>query len=57
MKEIKVQLPTLTILTLIFVTLKLCDVIDWNWAIVLSPSIIQFLLIGLFGAIKASISK
>lgn len=37
-----------TVLTLIFVVLKLCKVIDWNWLWVLSPlwiSTIIYLLI------------
>ena len=37
-----------TVLTLIFVVLKLCKIIEWNWIWVLSPlwiSIILYLLI------------
>jgi hypothetical protein len=29
--------PTVSILTMLFVTLKLCGVIDWSWWWVLSP--------------------
>ena len=32
-------------LTLIFIVLKLCKVIDWSWIWVLSPIWISFLLI------------
>ena len=31
-----------TLLTIIFVVLKLCHVIDWHWALVLLPSIITW---------------
>lgn len=33
-----------SVLTLIFITLKLCKVIDWNWIWVLSPLWIGVLL-------------
>lgn len=38
-------------LTLIFITLKLCGVIDWSWLWILSPIWIPFLIgviLGLF---------
>jgi len=31
-------------LCLVFITLKLCGVIDWSWFVVLSPYIIRVLL-------------
>lgn len=39
---------SLTVLTLIFITLKLLNKIDWSWWWVLSPSLIplSFFLIG-----------
>jgi len=36
-----------SLLTLIFITLKLTHVITWSWWWVLSPSLISFALIGL----------
>lgn len=40
-------------LTLIFVVLKLCDVITWDWFWVLSPTIIPILIVLTFVAIGA----
>ena len=34
----------LHILTIVFVILKLCDIIDWRWIMVLLPSIIDIAL-------------
>lgn len=34
----------LHILTIVFVILKLCDIIDWRWIMVLLPSIIDITL-------------
>ena len=34
----------LHILTIVFVILKLCDIIDWRWVMVLLPSIIDIAL-------------
>jgi len=39
-KEKKRGLPLPSILTLIFVVLKLVGVIDWNWLVVVSPNLI-----------------
>lgn len=41
--------PWATILTIIFVVLKLCHVIDWSWWWVLSPFLITiaFLIVGI----------
>ena len=38
---IKCNYSILHSLTIIFVILKLCNVIDWRWIIVLLPSIIK----------------
>lgn len=40
-----VSLGFLDVLTLIFITLKLTDVINWSWWAVLSPIWIQLVLI------------
>lgn len=34
----------LDILTMIFVTLKLCGVIHWNWSYIITPLIFEFAL-------------
>ena len=41
---IKCNYSILHILTIVFVILKLCDIIDWRWVIVLLPSIIDIAL-------------
>ena len=53
-----------TILTIIFVVLKLCGVIAWHWALVLLPTIISvglvvvaLILIGIAYAISKAIEK
>lgn len=38
---IKYNFSILHILTIIFIVLKLCNIIDWKWIIVLLPSIIK----------------
>lgn len=38
---IKYNFSILHILTMIFIVLKLCNIIDWKWIIVLLPSIIK----------------
>ena len=38
-------------LTLIFITLKLCGVIDWSWVWVLSPIWISIALAFIIGAV------
>ena len=42
---IKCNYSILHSLTIIFVILKLCNVIDWKWIIVLLPSIIKIIII------------
>ena len=44
------------VLTLIFVVLKLCNVIDWSWWWVLCPIWISFALLFLFNIILGIIS-
>ena len=46
MREITVNhsFNILHILTIVFVILKLCDIIDWRWIMVLLPSIIDIAL-------------
>lgn len=36
-KKINIDLGFFTVLTLIFITLKLCKVINWSWIWVLAP--------------------
>lgn len=49
--NIKVQLGCLpgfsTLLTIVFITLKLCNVINWSWIWVISPIWITFSFIGI----------
>lgn len=50
--ENKTSFPFLGILCLIFITLKLCNVIAWSWFWVLSPILIPLIIvlgIGVFG--------
>ena len=42
---IKCNYSILHSLTIIFVILKLCNIIDWGWILVLLPSIIKIILI------------
>lgn len=42
---IKYNFSILHILTMIFIVLKLCNIIDWKWIIVLLPSIIKITII------------
>jgi len=44
----------LQLLTVIFVTLKLIDKIDWSWWLVFSPFIAQIVLVGIVGGIIAA---
>lgn len=43
---VRVQFPVLTVLTLIFVTLKLTGYIAWSWWWVLSPLWLPFAALG-----------
>lgn len=43
--EVKTNFNLLHILTIAFIILKLCNIIDWSWIIVLLPSIIQIIII------------
>jgi hypothetical protein len=60
----KINLSGLTLLTILFVGLKLTNHIDWSWWWVLSPTIFQvgmlvfFLMLGfLFGFIRVMSRK
>ena len=43
--EIKTNFNLLYILTIAFIILKLCNVINWSWFLILLPSIINWILI------------
>lgn len=51
MNNIKIELGCLpgftTLLTIVFITLKLCNVISWSWIWILSPIWITFGLLGI----------
>ncbi len=38
-------MSTLGLLTVVFITLKVVDKIDWSWWLVLSPTLLQIALI------------
>lgn len=42
--EVKTNFNILHILTIIFIFLKLCNVIGWSWFLILLPSIINLVL-------------
>jgi hypothetical protein len=44
LKELSMKLGIIEVLTIVFIVLKLCNVITWSWAIVLSPLWIGFLV-------------
>lgn len=46
------KLSLLDILTIVFIVLKLCAVIDWSWWLVLLPLIIELLLVVIFKIIS-----
>lgn len=43
--EIKTNFNLLHILTIAFIVLKLCNVINWSWFLILLPSIINWTII------------
>ena len=51
MNNIKIEFGCLpgftTLLTIVFITLKLCNVIGWSWIWILSPIWITFGLLGI----------
>ena len=51
MKETHVGLTFIDALTLIFIVLKLCGVINWSWLWVLSPLWITFVVAIVIGII------
>lgn len=46
----------LLLLQIIFISLKLCKVIDWNWALVLLPSIVGASLLVIFLFVLLSVA-
>jgi hypothetical protein len=40
--EMEIDFSLLNILTLVFITLKLCHIISWSWWFVFSPTLILF---------------
>lgn len=63
-ERMKTELSLTTLLTIIFVILKLCGVLTWSWWWVLSPLwgslaifIIVAVLVWLFGCIAVTIEK
>lgn len=46
----------LEVLQIVFIVLKLCNVIDWHWALVFIPAYISFVLYVLVIAIKVKLS-
>lgn len=56
----KSAFPFFSILALIFITLKLCAVINWSWWLVLAPIwgpvaavVVIFLIVGIIYALKS----
>lgn len=43
--EVKTNFNMLHILTIAFIILKLCNVINWSWFLILLPSIINWVVI------------
>ena len=43
--EVFMKLTFCDVLTIAFIVLKLCGVIDWNWLWVVSPTLIEIILI------------
>lgn len=63
-ERMKTELSLTTILTIIFVILKLCGVLSWSWWWVLSPLwgslaifIVVAVLVWLFGCIAVTIKE
>lgn len=48
---------TINLYTLLFVTLKLCKVINWSWFLVLSPLIIPLLLFLLVSILELIVTR
>jgi hypothetical protein len=46
-----------TVLTILFITLKLVGTIDWSWWWIVSPTILQYVLVVLVLIIKIWIKK
>lgn len=46
-----VKIGIVPLLTIVFMTLKLCNVIDWSWWWVFSPVIVVVILLALLGVL------
>ena len=46
--RVNIDMSFFGILTIVFIVLKLCNVIDWSWWWVLAPTWIPISLLGLF---------
>ena len=49
--EVYMKLTFCDVLTIAFIVLKLCGVIDWNWLWVVSPTLIEIILISIINII------
>jgi hypothetical protein len=49
--EVIMKLTFYDVLTIAFIVLKLCGVIDWNWLWVVSPTLIERILISIINII------
>lgn len=59
MKELKkdrIIKPTIVLVTLLFIALKVFNVVDWSWLIILSP-ILAFVLLAIMAAISVVNNK
>lgn len=55
-QNITVSFPTVGLLTVAFIVLRLCNVIDWSWWWVLSPTWIPVAIVLIFIAIGALVT-
>lgn len=58
-KEIKYtsNLSAIELLTIVFITLKLCNVITWSWLVVFVPMICYIGIAFIIGVVMAMIEK
>lgn len=52
-----ISMGPLDLVTIVFITLKLCKVIDWSWWWVFAPLWIPFAIIVVFGILAAMFIK
>lgn len=43
--NVSLDFPLVSVLTVVFVVLKLCGVIDWSWWLVFTPMIVDAVLV------------